>query len=187
MLHCMLDLDDVLVDFIGSAHRFHNMPFDLDNYPYTRGMWEILDDEEVLGMPRSEWWDALDHNFWECLPWTEDGKEILSLVEEAFGKENVTLLTASPIHPDAHSGKYAWILREMNDYRKNYLIGAVKYRCAMPDAVLIDDREKNVEEFIAAGGQAILVPRMWNSLHGLNAVDYLRSACSDKRLYQRCL
>ena len=43
--------------------------------------------------------------------------------------------------------------------------GAKKF-IAGPGRWLIDDKDANVEAFRAAGGQAITVPRPWNSEHG---------------------
>lgn len=36
-----------------------------------------------------------------------------------------------------------------------------------PNQILIDDRDKNVDHFIAAGGNAILFPQVWNSNHAV--------------------
>jgi hypothetical protein len=44
---------------------------------------------------------------------------------------------------------------------------AAKKFLAGPDRLLIDDRDRNVEEFVAGGGHAILLPRLHNADHRL--------------------
>ena len=51
-----------------------------------------------------------------------------------------------------------------------------KHFCARPDALLIDDGDHNVEAFRANGGQTILVPRPWNSLHYMPTETHLHDA-----------
>ena len=60
--------------------------------------------------------------------------------------------------------------------QRQFLIGPSKHLCANPETLLIDDSDKNVDSFRKCGGQAVLVPRPWNSLHGLNALDHLTTA-----------
>ena len=45
------------------------------------------------------------------------------------------------------------------------ILGRNKYLFANKNTLLIDDTQKNTDAFIEAGGNAILVPRHWNSLH----------------------
>ena len=57
--------------------------------------------------------------------------------------------------------------------QRQYLIGPPKHLCAKPGVLLIDDRDKNVADFLGLGAHAILVPRPWNSLHGREPISYL--------------
>ena len=71
------------------------------------------------------------------------------------------------LNPGSWPGKVEWVHRYFRTFEKRLIITqAPKSLLAKPDTLLIDDRDKNIEEFIAAGGQAILVPRPWNELHG---------------------
>ena len=60
-------------------------------------------------------------------------------------------------------GKINWIDKNMPEYSRRYLIGPAKQFCAGPDSILVDDSNKNIEDFAEAGGNVILVPRPWNS------------------------
>ncbi len=66
----------------------------------------------------------------------------------------------------------------MPNYGRRYLMGPAKHFCSGPGRVLIDDSDKNVIEFLRSGGQAILVPRPWNMLRGMNAAQCVRSFLS---------
>ena len=64
----------------------------------------------------------------------------------------------------SYEGKQLWIEKNIAAMEKRTIItNAAKSTFAAPDALLIDDRDKNVDEFRAAGGHAILIPRPWNS------------------------
>lgn len=164
MLKCMLDLDGVLVDFLAGAHKFHGLPYSNEDYPYTLGEYQNCP-PPTSKMTTREFWDKLGHEFWADLSWILGGRTILAMVEDFFGKENTCLLTTPTLNHGCITGKMEWIECEMPDYRRRYLIGPVKYFCASPDTVLIDDSDHNVNAFREAGGQAILVPRPWNSAY----------------------
>jgi len=162
---CFLDMDGVIVDLATALHKRYNLPFSYhdSSYPYESGWWDIWPPKS-LGMSPLEAWNDLDEDFWVNVGWTKDGPDILVYLESIFGPENICLLSA-PTLSHSVSGKFKWIEKNLPQYLKRFLIGPAKRFCAYEDAVLIDDRDKNVEEFIDAGGQAILVPRPWNSLH----------------------
>jgi hypothetical protein len=172
-LLCALDVDGVLADFDKAARIKHGLPITKE-YPYTIGEW--INFTKETGIPEDEWWGAFDYDFWESMPWTEDGKEILSVVEGRFGIENIMILTACPTRPQAYAGKFAWILKNIPQYRRRCLIGNYKVGAASFNHVLVDDSEMNVDDFKEGGGLAILVPRMWNKLHAENTIEYLKDA-----------
>ena len=45
------------------------------------------------------------------------------------------------------------------------MLAGSKAQLARPDTLLIDDKDENIAEFVAAGGQGILVNRPWNKGH----------------------
>lgn len=160
-INILLDMDGVLVDFIGGACDIHNK-----NNPYTNkhnyGKHRI---DKLLGLELDDFWKPLDHGFWAELKWMEDGVKIISLIEHKFGDENITLLTSPSECPGAASGKMEWVQQRLPDYSRRVMIGAQKHLCANANSILIDDCAENCHKFRIAGGHAILVPRPWNCLH----------------------
>jgi len=153
-----LDMDGVLVDFVGGICRAHKR-----ENPYrtttARGYYQI---ETLLELP----WDKFARpmkrpKFWEDLEWTSDGRRILESVERVVGEENVFLLTRAT-KTAALSGKARWVQRHMPSYADRFITARHKNRLASPTTVLVDDCNENCDEFEARAGKAVLVPRAWN-------------------------
>ncbi len=159
-----LDMDGVLTDFMAASHKFHGLEYDYDKYPYELGDWDTLPPSTAT-MTGRMFWDSLDEDFWADMPPMPGARELLTILEETFGKDNIYLLTAPTLSPQCLSGKVRWIQRYMPEYDRRYLIGPSKGLCANPHTLLIDDADHNVKSFRAMGGQAILIPRKWNALH----------------------
>jgi 5'(3')-deoxyribonucleotidase len=67
---------------------------------------------------------------------------------------------------ESYTGKALWVNKWIPVFNKRFIIThAPKHLLAGSDTLLIDDKDQNIEEFVAAGGQGILVPRPWNRLH----------------------
>ena len=160
----LLDMDGVLTDFTGYSHCWHGLPYgdSLKDYPYPLGVWDI---DLLLPIPQKEFWGGLTHQFWSIMPWTGDEKDLLQLLEEMVGVSNITICTCPCRDVSSVSGKLVWIKKNTPQYSRNYMMTTRKELCAREDTVLIDDRDRNVERFREAGGNAILVPRLWNSAH----------------------
>lgn len=152
--HILLDMDGVLVDFIGGAYGLHQRPMP-DAVP-----WRIW---EEMGLTEEEFWAPMGHDFWANLPWTPEGQLLVRQLELMVGAENICLLTSPCLTPGCAEGKLAWIGRHLPQYRRQYLLGPAKGFAAGPGKVLVDDHEKNVADFRSMGGGAVLVPRPWNS------------------------
>jgi 5'(3')-deoxyribonucleotidase len=153
-----LDLDGVLVDFVGGALRVHNAT----HIPYHDIRWGLV---EQIGISANQFWrgiDAAGEDFWANLVWTHDGREILKMVLDHFGVENVCILTAPSNHHSAAAGKVRWINEHVPELKRQYVLSAAKHFLAGPDKLLIDDHDGNVDKFRAAGGEALLLPRPWN-------------------------
>ena len=90
------------------------------------------------------------------------------------GTSTFFIASSSVIDPDALAGKLEWIHRNMPSWIwRRYVFTEHKYLLAAPDALLIDDHQGNCEEFEAAGGQSILVPRPWNRLAEKDAREHV--------------
>ncbi len=171
-----LDMDGVLVNFVAGALKAHRRQFS----ELKPGAWDF---HEALGIEPSAFWNMLKGpTFWRCLPWMDDGRAILALVERVFGAENVCLLTSPCLDPECATGKVRWLEEQLPEYKRRFLIGPQKDFVAGPGKVLIDDSPKNVQAFCAAGGEGLVVPRFWNHLHAYadRAVAFLESYLAPK-------
>lgn len=177
-----LDIDGVLVSFLGSLHKSLGVPYSYEDYPYERGKWNMLTDiKGFSGVPTTfeQCNDCCTDVFWRNLEWMHDGRDILTTVVKKFTYANeVHLLTTPMPNFGSWTGKAQWVNKHIPVFNERLIIStASKSLLAGPDTLLIDDRDKNVEEFIAAGGQACLVPRPWNKSHSMadKSVDIVRA------------
>lgn len=174
-----LDLDGVLVDFVGGALRAHGKPASC----LIPGKWHV---EVGMGLsPEAFWAKCRGHRFWSTLDWTSDGKYVLNLVSRHLPVP-LWLLTSHSDDDGACSGKYAWLCRELNCLRRRAILCPDKRAVSRPGALLIDDSDDNVEMWCAMGGEAILLPRFWNSRHEAAhyALEYLETRLTE--LAPRC-
>lgn len=175
-----VDMDGVLVNFEGPAFKLHGIP--AGPFP-TQAGWDIVQACNILApeckMTGSKFWGAFDYKFWATLPKTEICDRLITELVAIFGRDKLCLLTAGS-SPQAAAGKVTWIKENLPEFlHKQYLIGTCKRFCAGKDAILIDDADINVNEFRKYNGNAILVPRPWNSLHAVACWPYLVEELSD--------
>lgn len=160
-MRCFLDLDGVLVNFVGGALRLLGRTLD----PYPAGEWDF---HRHLGLTDDDFWGQITRggaHFWADLEWLPDGREVHEAVDAAFGPEGVYLLSSPSQDPQSLAGKAMWVQRHLPQYRRRLLLGVCKEAVAHPGVLLVDDSDANVAAFRCAGGAAILVPRPWNHLH----------------------
>lgn len=170
MRKLFLDVDGVLADFTTGVCTFLNKPNPYNDLK-NRGIYAM---EGLLGMTSIEFLNRLDKHFWAGLMPTVDCYDILSMCEQKFGKENICLLTKPTPTPGCLEGKLLWIREWLPEYMEQVLIGSGKHFCASRDAYLIDDHEANCEAFRAHGGNAYLLPALWNSKHNLPRIPNLQ-------------
>lgn len=175
----------ILLDVDGVSNSFHKHVFDYlglrypddSFYPVECG-WDIVKAANRLaGYDRftpSQFWNALTREVWATTPVSPEFDFILSWAEIQVGRENVFFLTSPTLDADCVAGKVEWIQKCAPAWmHRQYLIGPCKHLCAKPGSLLIDDSDNKVASFEEHGGEAILVPRPWNSLHGRDPVAYL--------------
>jgi 5'(3')-deoxyribonucleotidase len=163
-----LDLDDVLNDF--TMHSLRSVGCKLKEYDPEWG-WDIV---RACNATHPRWhctpqtfWNSFGRDHWATIPKSGMCDWLIERSVSLVGYENVCILTSPTPDPDCTAGKQEWIQTNLPGFlHGQFLIGPRKDFCAAPDALLIDDRDKNVDDFRSAGGQAILVPRPWNTLHG---------------------
>lgn len=153
-----LDMDGVLVDFRRGVCEVFGRDDPSTNWEFWEN-WEGVTTNDV---------NAKCHNyFWKYLDWTYDGPEIEQAIRDKFNNENVYLLTTPMLNTGSGTGKLQWIKWHMPwVYSRTIISYAPKSLLAGPDTLLIDDKDENIAEFVAAGGRGILVPRLWNELRG---------------------
>ena len=161
---CFLDMDGVLDDFNAGVHKLHGRSNLYDNPKFLK----LLDIEVVWVIKQEEFWAPIQSTpgFWYSLPKTPEADQIVDLVVRNFGVENVCVLSSPAIgDPNCIPEKRAWINKYYPQFSKQMLFGGCKQFLAGPGRVLVDDRDKNIEEFAAAGGWGVTVPRPWNKLY----------------------
>jgi 5'(3')-deoxyribonucleotidase len=169
----LLDIDGVCNRFV--YHAFQHVgitDFTESDYPVQCGFDVVEAINTIAGEPRyfpSLFWDSLDRQFWATIPVSQEFTDLLMWAVNRVGKRNVYFLSATARSADSAAGKVEWIQKNAPYWlQRQYLLGPSKAICANESTLLIDDREKNVEEFVQAGGYAWLMPRPWNNMHGQN-------------------
>ena len=113
-----------------------------------------------------EFWSQVTRRHWATCPVSDEFDWLLRACCDLVGSKNVAFLTKPlPSDADSDAGKREWFKRYAPAFQSRAFIGADKSFWAYPDTLLIDDCDDNCESFVKAGGQALLVPRPWNSRH----------------------
>jgi hypothetical protein len=100
--HVFLDLDGVLVDFLGGAMKAHGETID----KIIPGEWWV---HKYLGITEEEFWSKITgHQFWAGLLPLWDFHLILQIVYVFTAGQDMTWLCSSPARdPGCYSGKAA--------------------------------------------------------------------------------
>ena len=177
-----LDLDDVLNDFTMTSLR--RLGCAIETYDPEWG-WDIVraanDSHPLRNFTPETFWASFDRKHWATIPKSDTCDWLIDRCVSIVGRDNVCILTCPIDDPDCTAGKQEWIQTNLPKWlHRQFLIGPSKHLCAAPDALLLDDRDKNVDDFYEAGGQSILVPRPWNRLHEIGHPDqYIRNRLND--------
>ena len=129
--------------------------------------------DEANTVGKSYFWKLFRENvsenekeFWANLEWQPGGKELWGYIEQY--KPNILSSPAidfnlpqdQQLNPDfnqAIQGKKMWIAKNLSNVGKEIFVPAVqKSAFAKPNRILIDDMQKNIDAWNAAGGEAIL-------------------------------
>lgn len=158
-MNVYLDMDGVIVDFVGGCLKAHNRT-DLTH--------EDIKDfcfYDAWGISEKDFWEPIQtKEFWEDLEWTPWGKELFSRLEsyQRNGYIDRLEIVTRPNYkcPGSVTGKLSWIDKNIPGFER---ITFTRDKHLMAKTgILIDDSQKNYEEFVQAGGKAILVPQPWN-------------------------
>lgn len=153
-----LDMDGVITDFVGGVCKAFSKanPYPEETRDYS--FWNAWPDISFKDV------DAIcNQEFWHNLKWVDDGRDILQAIMDTLGLEKVYLVTRPMNNIESPTGKWLWIRDNLPIWlHRTIITQAPKTLLVRPDVLIIEDKDENVDEFIAAGGQGILVPRPWN-------------------------
>lgn len=187
-----LDMDEVLADFVGGACRAWGITREVVEQYWPAGAWDIIPPLTVAlskqrcpgtsGFPPSmghdEFWEHINgsEDYWldlEALPWARVVTNLMYWVTDDW-----YIVSAPSRCPYSYSGKVKWLQRFFSPAFNRFVLTSHKHLLAGPNTLLIDDRDSNVEEFVAAGGAGIVFPRHHNSQHLFKSdpVKYLKNA-----------
>lgn len=173
----LIDIDDTLNDCTIGVLKYLGIETSIETYPHQFGynivgVANYLVGEERFTVP--SFWNSVFRDFWANAELSKEFHFILEQAEALVGRDRILLLTSPTKDPDCHAGKVEWIQKVCPPWlHRQYSISTRKQFCAHPEALLIDDSDANVNNFREWGGNAILVPRPWNSLHGVNTMQHL--------------
>ena len=157
-----LDMDGVLCDFVGGASKAHGR-----SSGGLRGEWNL---EKAWNLSCDDFWrPLLGYDFWINLRPFEWCDALLALFPLAI------IATRPADSAGSYAAKYDWCKRYLG--RKLIMVNTTKVHLSREGTVLIDDYDKNVEEFNEGEGRAVLFPQDWNSRWAFSGdkVDYIRS------------
>jgi predicted kinase len=103
---------------------------------------------------KNDFWAAITKagkDFWANLEWMEDGQQLWNYIKQY----NPTLLTAPSREESSRIGKQEWIDKNLPGTPVVFKQAKDKKDLAEPNAILIDDRKDNIQQWIDAGGIGI--------------------------------
>jgi predicted kinase len=133
------DMDGVLVDFERGYNELTGKQ--------TPGVDSTYD--------KNDFWSAITKEgakFWANLNWMSDGKQLWSYIKQYSPQ----LLTAPSREESSRTGKLAWVDKNIPNTSTIFKQAKDKKDIAESNAILIDDRKDNIQQWIDAGGIGIL-------------------------------
>ena len=138
------DMDGVLCDFKTAAEKVTGMPIMKWMYASKSEKWQKIKDTP---------------KFWHTLPWQAGGRQLWSYISK-FDPHILSAYVEESYDPNCIPGKTKWLSKNAgisNRSKINLVRRKEKKLFAKKGnpSILIDDYEKNVREFINAGGTGI--------------------------------
>lgn len=162
-MRILLDMDEIITDFVGAALRVHGWTREQFYAKHPIGTWDM---ETTLGVSNTKFWKPIHEageEFWLNLVLLPFSAEMMYLARKIDPKWYI--VTSPSSCPTSYSGKVKWLRENFSSTFKSFVITEHKHLLANPSTILIDDREKNCEAFVAHGGHAIIFPTLHNSKH----------------------
>lgn len=157
MLKTLLwDMDGVLANWCKHVCDTFGHDYD-DTIKNWNGGYEVADQFKIS---EAELWSRIDKisDWWETIPPYEWLPELLKIA-----KHYPSYICSAPSRsPNCVSGKVKW-LKQHTKFDRNIVLTPHKWLLAKENTILIDDSDKKIDDFKAAGGNTILFPQPWNS------------------------
>lgn len=134
------DMDGVLCAFEEQVKKLGEVP--------AQGLADDATEEQKQAM-----YDAIEEakeDFWATMPWTENGKKLWKILKPY----KPVILSSPGKFLYAPAGKNTWMNKNLPGV--TYFLEEDKWVFVEPESVLIDDMEKNIRDWDAAGGFGIL-------------------------------
>jgi len=162
-MQIILDMDEVLVDFVGGVAKLYDTTREAVREKQTPGVWDIAHTFDVSAPTLYRNVYKVGLGFWlklEPLPWID---ELIELVEQF--DPDWQIATSPNRAADSYFGKACWLKNYFGTDFDRFVITPHKHLFAKEGTVLIDDKEENVQKFKAAGGRGIVFPTKGNCCH----------------------
>ena len=165
------DMDGVLCDFDQGYEKLTGESTDEANAKGKSYFWKLF--RESVG--------ENEKDFWANLPWQPGGEELWNYIKSS--SPNILSAPAvdfnlpqdqqlNPEFNQAIQGKKEWISKHLNGVNKEIFVPAPqKSTFATSKHILIDDMQKNIDAWKAAGGKAILHTSAPKTIEALKKYD----------------
>jgi predicted kinase len=154
-----LDSAKSKIAMLAEAQQQYKVYCDMDGVivDFERGYNELTG-KETPGVDstydKDDFWSAITKagaKFWANLNWISDGQQLWSYIKQY----NPKLLTAPSREESSRTGKLAWVDKNIPNTHVIFKQAKDKKDLAEPNAILIDDRKDNIQQWIDAGGIGI--------------------------------
>ena len=136
-----LDLDGVLTDFVKQFEIFTGIK-DGKEFERKRGTEAFWGEIGKGGL-----------DYWSEMPWMEDGEKLWNYLKD----KNVKILSApAKTIPECSPGKRMWVKKNLGSVELVICSAKEKQDYAKKNAILIDDKKENIDQWNARGGIGIL-------------------------------
>lgn len=134
------DMDGVLTNFESRFDHFTGMhPQEYEKKFGVEQFWHLIDTK--IGV-----------RFWVGMDWMPEGQRLWDFIKPY----KPDLLTSPSRHNTSRLGKNLWVKNNLNPKPKTiFAYSADKQRYSKENAILIDDKKSNINEWAAKGGIAI--------------------------------
>ena len=154
-----LDSAKSKISMLAEAEQQYKVYCDMDGVivDFERG-YNDLTGKQTPGVDstynKDDFWGAITKagaKFWANLNWMSDGQQLWGYIKQY----NPELLTAPSREESSRIGKLAWVDKNIPNTPIIFKQAKDKKDLAEPNAILIDDRKDNIQQWIDAGGIGI--------------------------------